>query len=330
MKLLVEEIFKDAIHHNATDIHLTLESTKGLVRVRCRGEMLIIKEVGLEDYRKMVNFLKFVAELDINEHKTPQSGRTALSIEGQTLNVRISTLPISLMNEIIVIRMLNAMEERSSSSLFYQPTDYDFLLEFMVRKQGLILFTGPTGSGKSTLMYRLIQDRVLAGKQQIISIEDPVEYEMDGLVQVEINEKANIDYQPILKGVLRCDPDIIMFGEIRDANIASQLLKASLSGHLVLSTFHSKSAISTLSRLKDYGLYDEEIIQSISLIINQRLIYTDKGSFIVYEKLDNTQIATFLRDGQVKCYTLRDKLSELHQIGGLNAHEYASYLEKFK
>lgn len=330
MKLLLEEIFRDAMHHDATDIHLTLESTKGLVRVRSRGEMLTLKEIGMEDYRKMVNFLKFVAELDINEHKIPQSGRTALSVGTQMFNVRISTLPISLMNEIIVIRMLNAMEERSSSSLFHQPEDYDFLLEFMVRKQGLILFTGPTGSGKSTLMYRLIQERATSGKQQIISIEDPVEYELDGLVQVEINEKANMDYQPILKGVLRCDPDIIMFGEIRDANVASQLLKASLSGHLVLSTFHSKSAVSTVSRLKDYGLYDEEIIQSISLIINQRLIYTRKGSFIIYEALDNAQIASLLKDSQIEYKTLENKLSELHRIGGLDAHEYNEYMEKFK
>ncbi|MFC3418119.1 ATPase, T2SS/T4P/T4SS family [Salinicoccus hispanicus] len=330
MKQLVEEILKDAMHHDATDIHLTLESTKGLVRVRSRGEMLALKEIGMEDYRKTVNFLKFIAELDINEHKLPQSGRTSLSIEDQVFNVRISTLPISLMNEIIVIRMLNAMEERSSSSLFPEPEDYDFLLKFMNRKQGLILFTGPTGSGKSTLMYRLIQERVASGKQQIISIEDPVEYELDGLVQVEINEKANIDYKPLLKGVLRCDPDIIMFGEIRDANIASQLLKASLSGHLVLSTFHSKSAISTVSRLKDYGLYNEEIIQSISLIINQRILYTGKSSFIIYEALDNAQIATYLKTGQVEYGTLEDKLSELRRTGGLDADEYAIYLEKFK
>ncbi|TVT29470.1 hypothetical protein FO441_04075 [Salinicoccus cyprini] len=330
MKQQVEEIIKDAMRHDATDIHLTLESTKGLVRVRSRGEMLTLKEIGMDDYRKTVNFLKFIAELDINEHKLPQSGRTMLSIEDQKFNVRISTLPISLMNEIIVIRMLNGMEDRPSSSLFHQPRDYDFLLPFMARKQGLILFTGPTGSGKSTLMYRLIQERIASGRQQIISIEDPVEYELDGLVQVEINEKANIDYEPLLKGVLRCDPDIIMFGEIRDANIASQLLKASLSGHLVLSTFHSKSAVSTVSRLKDYGLYDEEIIQSISLIINQRILYTRNGSFIIYETLDNAQIVSYLKTGHAEHGTLEDKLSELFRTGGIDADEYAIHVEKFK
>lgn len=330
MKQLMEEIMKDALHLNATDIHLTLESSKGLVRLRKAGEMQPLKEVTIDVYRKFVNYLKFIAELDINEHKVPQSGRTAISIEEETLNVRVSTLPISLMSEVIVIRLLNAMEDRPSSTLFNTDGDYDFFLPYMARQQGLILFTGPTGSGKSTLMYRLIQEVVSRGRQQVISIEDPIEYQLDGMVQVEINEKANIDYAPLLKGVLRCDPDIIMFGEIRDANIASQLLKASLSGHLVLSTFHSKSAVSTLSRLRDYGLYDEEILQSLSLIVNQRIIYTRKGSFIIYESLDNSQIEILIKGGKAEHQTIVDKMGDLYEAGGLNDDEYLSYMEKFK
>lgn len=330
MKQLVEEILKDAMHQNATDIHLTLESAMGLVRIRKAGEMHPLKEMTVETYRKCVNYLKFIAELDINEHKTPQSGRTAINIEDTVLNVRVSTLPISLMNEIVVIRVLNAMEGRPSSTLFDSPGEYDFFLPYLGRQQGLILFTGPTGSGKSTLMYRLVQEVAASGRRQIISIEDPVEYELDGLVQVEINEKANIDYAPLLKGVLRCDPDIIMFGEIRDATIASQLLKASLSGHLVLSTFHSRSAVSTLSRLKDYGLYAEEILQSISLIVNQRIIYTGGGSFIIYESLDNSQIETLLKGGTIRHQTIVDKIDTLHLAGRLTEDEHLSYVEKFK
>ncbi|OZT78101.1 ATPase, T2SS/T4P/T4SS family [Salinicoccus roseus] len=330
MKQLVEEILKDAMHQNATDIHLTLESAMGLVRIRKAGEMYPLKEMTVETYRKSVNYLKFIAELDINEHKAPQSGRTAINIEDTVLNVRVSTLPISLMNEIVVIRVLNAMEGRPSSALFDSPGDYDFFLPYLGRQQGLILFTGPTGSGKSTLMYRLIQEVAASGRRQIISIEDPIEYELDGLIQVEINEKANIDYAPLLKGVLRCDPDIIMFGEIRDATIASQLLKASLSGHLVLSTFHSRSAVSTLSRLKDYGLYDEEILQSISLIVNQRIIYTGGGSFIIYESLDNSQIETLLKGGTIRHQTIVDKIDALHLAGRLTEDEHLSYVEKFK
>ncbi|WP_411844322.1 competence type IV pilus ATPase ComGA [Salinicoccus sp. HZC-1] len=330
LKTILNEIFKDAMRQNATDIHLTLESNTGLVRVRRRGEMVPLTEVTIEVYRKLINYLKFTAELDINEHKIPQSGRTKFEVDDLKIGVRVSTLPISLMNEIIVIRILNPMGDRQSNELFHTKEKYEFLKNYMERMQGLILFTGPTGSGKTTLMYRLMADIISENKRQIISIEDPVEYELDGMVQVEINEKANMDYGPLLKGVLRCDPDVIMFGEIRDAQIASELLRASLSGHLVLSTFHSKSALSTLSRLKDYGLYVEEMIQSISLIINQRIIHTKKGSYIIYEFMDNTQIKNYLIDSIFDVFTLPMQLDSLYKGGMITEDELETFKNKFK
>lgn len=330
MKEILEEVFKDAMCLNATDIHLTLESNTGLIRVRRRGEMTPLREVSIEAYRKLVNYLKFTAELDINEHKIPQSGRTVFEVDDGAVGVRVSTLPISLMNEIIVIRILNPMGNRTSGDLFYEQEDYDFLKEFMQRMQGLILFTGPTGSGKTTLMYRLIDEVIREKNRQVISIEDPIEYDLDGMIQVEINEKASMDYAPLLKGVLRCDPDVIMFGEIRDANIASQLLKASLSGHLVLSTFHSKSAVSTLSRLKDYGLYTEELMQSISLIINQRIIHTREGSFIIYECMDNGQIKGFLMEDSLELTTIEMKLETLFEKEVITEDEFKAYKQKYQ
>ncbi|KKK35523.1 hypothetical protein WN59_01435 [Salinicoccus sediminis] len=330
MKTILSEIFKGAMRQNATDIHLTLESNTGLVRVRRRGEMAALCEVTMEEYRKLINYLKFTAELDINEHKVPQSGRTVFDDGELSVGVRVSTLPISLMNEIIVIRILNPMEERKSEGLFHTREEYEFLKEYMTRMQGLILFTGPTGSGKTTLMYRLLADIISENRRQVISIEDPVEYEMDGIVQVEINEKANMDYSPLLKGVLRCDPDVIMFGEIRDAKIASELLRASLSGHLVLSTFHSKSAVSTLSRLKDYGLYTEEMIQSISLIINQRLIHTDRGSYIIYEYMESGHIKDYLSGKKTDIFTLSAQLDALGKGGSISEKELKTFKGRFK
>lgn len=330
MKAVLSKIFKGARRQNATDIHLTLESNTGLVRVRRRGEMATLCEMTMEEYRKLVNYLKFTAELDINEHKVPQSGRTVIDDGEISVGVRVSTLPISLMNEIIVIRILNPMEDRKSMGLFHTGEEYEFLKEYMTRMQGLVLFTGPTGSGKTTLMYRLLGDIISENKRQIISIEDPVEYEMDGIVQVEINEKASMDYSPLLKGVLRCDPDVIMFGEIRDAKIASELLRASLSGHLVLSTFHSKSAVSTLSRLKDYGLYTEEMIQSISLIINQRLIHTNRGSYIIYEYMENDHIRDYLSGKKIDIFSLSDQLDALGKGGSITETELKTFKSRFK
>lgn len=330
MKQLAETIIKDAYDSGASDIHITFEKTEGSVKKRIRGKMVAVRSLETGMLKRLINYLKFIAELDINEHKVPQSGRTSFYIDDLQCNIRVSTLPLTIMKEIVVIRLLNTSAGKSSESLFYKDEDYEFLTSYMKLSQGLILFTGPTGSGKSTVMYRLATDAVMESTRQIISIEDPVEFEIDGLVQVEINDKAKLSYGPLIRGILRCDPDIIMFGEIRDSIIAEELLKTSLSGHLVLSTFHSKNALSTLTRLKDYGLYKEEMAESISLIVNQRLIHTAGGSFIVYEYLDKEMIKTHLNGGSVSYKTIQDKLQEIHEKGALTDEEYEYYHRSFQ
>lgn len=330
MKQLVETLLKDAYDSGASDIHITFEKTSGSIKKRVRGEMTYVQSLDLDMLKRLINYLKFIAELDINEHKVPQSGRTTFYIDKLLCNIRVSTLPLTIMKEIVVIRILNVSAEKSSQSLFYKDEEYDFLSSYMKLSQGLILFTGPTGSGKSTVMYRLAQNIVDEQTRQIISIEDPVEFDIDGLVQVEINEKANLSYGPLIRGVLRCDPDIIMFGEIRDKIIAEELLKTSLSGHLVLSTFHSKNALSTLTRLKDYGLFKEELAESISLIVNQRLIHTKERSFIVYEYIDAEMIQSYLNAGDIEYTTIGDKLLELHAEGALTDEEFKHYNRTFQ
>lgn len=329
MKKLAETLIKDAYESGASDIHITFEKTEGSVKKRIRGKMVSVRSLETSMLKRLINYLKFIAELDINEHKVPQSGRTSFYIDELQCNIRVSTLPLTIMKEIVVIRLLNTSAEKSSQSLFYKDEDYNFLTSYMKLSQGLILFTGPTGV-KSTVMYRLASDAVTESTRQIISIEDPVEFEIDGLVQVEINDKAKLSYAPLIRGVLRCDPDIIMFGEIRDSIIAEELLKTSLSGHLVLSTFHSKNALSTLTRLKDYGLYKEEMTESISLIVNQRLIHTADSSFIVYEYLDKDMIKEHLNGGSVSYTTIQNKLQEIHREGGLTDEEYEYYRRSFQ
>lgn len=330
MKTSILKMLKEACQSHITDIHLTLESSCGLIKFRKKGVMEEYGTIEIDEYKRWINYLKFTAELDINEHKIPQSGKTHFEIEDEIISVRISTLPISLMNEIIVIRILDALETTKSTELFHTPEKYTFFTDYLSQNQGLILFTGPTGSGKSTVMYRLIHELIRQGDRQIISIEDPVEFDIDGIVQVEINEKAQLDYTPLLRGVLRCDPDIIMFGEIRDKKVADELIKASLSGHLVLSTFHSKSAKTTLNRLKEYDILKEELIESLSLIINQRLIHSLNKSFIIYEYLTKKEIIQYLNNESVSISTLSDELSKLHREGTLTDEEYKNYEKKFK
>ncbi|MCK1977119.1 Flp pilus assembly complex ATPase component TadA [Jeotgalicoccus huakuii] len=325
MKSLVESILTEAHNQSASDIHITLDESGGTVKLRIKGQMVQLQLLDGDTFKRLINYLKFITELDINEHKVPQSGRTTIQLEHGEISVRISTLPMTILRESVVIRILNNNDRQTSRELFYDKKDYIFLSEYMKKAQGLILFTGPTGSGKSTVMYRLIKEIADEGLKAVISIEDPVEYEVPGLVQVEINEKGKLEYAPLIRGVLRCDPDIIMFGEIRDKTIAEELIKTSLSGHLVLSTFHSKSALSTLVRLQDYGLFKEEMAESISLIVNQRLIHTAKRSFIICEYIESKDVEKFLKGETVTYNTLIDKLALIHQESGMNDEEYQHY-----
>jgi competence protein ComGA len=330
VKNKIRDILENAKSKQASDIHITLESECGRVKFRQTGMMKDFMEISKEEYKRIVNYLKFIAELDINEHKIPQSGKTSVNVHDTELTIRVSTLPLTLIDEVVVIRILDPLTERQGGTLFLNEAEFDFFKDYIQLSQGLILFTGPTGSGKSTLMFNLLNEIIKEGTRQIISIEDPVEYEIDGMVQVEVNEKANISYEPLLKGALRCDPDVLMFGEIRDKPIARELIRASLSGHLVFSTFHSKSAVTTLSRLKDFGLYDEELKQSISLIINQRILHSDAGSFIIYEFLNATQINDYLLGNPVEYATLNDRIISLKDEGYLSHEEFIHYTQKFQ
>lgn len=330
MRHSIEKIIVSAKDQHASDIHITLENSYGLVRFRIKGEMVNYDYVKLHEYNKLINYLKFMADLDINEHRIPQSGKTVINHEQETIAIRVSTLPISMMNEVIVIRLLLSENNLKQLKLFHNEKEMKFLQNYISKSQGMILFTGPTGAGKTTLMYQLLLNEINLSRRQVISIEDPIEYESDNIVQVEINEKTAMNHENILKGALRCDPDILLFGEIRSKSVAESLLKASLSGHLVLSTFHSKSAVATIERLKDYGLFQEEIRQSVSLIINQRIIHTDERSYLIYEHITNDDICRVLDNQEITYDTLHDKVNVLYKEKVIDRDVYEKYSKQFK
>lgn len=330
MRQIIEKIIFSAKAQKASDIHITLESSFGLIRFRIKGEMVHYDSIKRQDYNRLINYLKFMADLDINEHRLPQSGKTIIQNVQDSAAIRVSTLPISMMNEIIVIRLLLSENHLKQLELFKNDDEIKLLQDYVGKSQGLILFTGPTGSGKTTLMYQLILNEIAQTARQVISIEDPIEYESDQMIQVEINEKTAMNHENLLKGALRCDPDILLFGEIRSKLVAESLLKASLSGHLVLSTFHSKSAIATIERLKDYGLFKEEIRQSVSLIVNQRMIHTNNESIIIYEYITNEHIHALLDGRPVTFKTIQNKLTELFQSGVIEQDVYEKYAKQFE
>ncbi len=232
--------------------------------------------------------MKFQSGLDVSTQHRAQSGRYSYKMK-RLYYLRISTLPLSLGNESCVIRIVPQYFQTKRES--YEFKDFK---HFMKKKQGLLLFSGPTGSGKSTLMYQMVLYAHQNLNLNVISVEDPVEQILNGITQISVNEKAGINYESSFKAILRCDPDVILIGEIRDSTVAKYVIQASLSGHLVLSTMHANDCKGALLRLLEMGISVQELCQAINLISNQRLITTTTNTRqLVSELMFQSQINYF-------------------------------------
>lgn len=291
MKLLFKNVINKAIDREATDVHFIPSEQEVYIKFRIQDNLILQDTIQLELYKKLLTYMKYQAGLDVSNHNTAQSGRYIYKMK-QLFYLRISTLPLSLGNESCVIRIIPQYFQKQSHG-----SSIKSLYSLMNKKQGLILFSGPTGSGKSTLMYHM----VMYAKEQldlnIITVEDPVEQLIKGVTQVSINEKAGINYETSFKAILRCDPDVILIGEIRDASIAKYVIQASLSGHLVLSTIHANDCKGALLRLREMNISVQEICQSIKSIINQRLVTTlQHNRQLIYEQLNQQDINYFFEN----------------------------------
>lgn len=302
MKLLFNNILKKAINTKVTDVHFIPSNDKVYIKFRVQDVLTPIESIQRHIYLKLLTYMKYQAGLDVSKHNVAQSGRYTYKFK-QIYFLRISTLPLSLGIESCVIRIVPQYFQNNNDS-----TNLNELYKLMIKKQGLILFSGPTGSGKSTLMYQM----VMYAKEQldlnIITVEDSVEQLVSGITQVSINEKAGINYANTFKAILRCDPDIILIGEIRDDTIAKYVMHASLSGHLVLTTIHANNCKGALLRLKEMGITMQEMKQALLTVLNQRLIttYNNKRK-LVYEQLTKPQINHLIDND----YTLPNSFSNL-------------------
>lgn len=280
MKRLFEKILIDAIAQRVSDIHFIQIEHAVLIKFRVNDMLLNYESIEITTYQKLLTFLKFLSGLDVSTYHQAQSGQTTFKHQ-MLYNLRVSTLPLSLGMESCVIRV--------SPQYFTQEFECEGPKHFhhlMNKKQGLILFTGPTGSGKSTMMYEMVSFAKEKLNLNIITVEDPVEKRIPGITQISVNEKAGINYESSFKAILRCDPDIILIGEIREASIAKCVIQASLSGHLVLSTLHSNDCEGALLRLLEMGITPQEAQQAIALISNQRLVTNQSGHReLAYETL---------------------------------------------
>ncbi|KAB7708776.1 competence protein ComG [Bacillus aerolatus] len=268
----VEELLQEALTLDSTDIHFIPRKHGYAVQIRSQGQLIPHCEFSLREGERLISHFKFMSSLDIGEKRKPQSGSFQLEVSGFLISLRISTLPTALSKESLVIRLLPQQGVLDLLQLSLFPNSAKKLLALLSHAHGLIIFTGPTGSGKTTTLYSLIQHSASKHGRNVITLEDPVEKQNDQWLQVQVNEKAGVTYSVGLKAILRHDPDVIMVGEIRDEETARIAVRAALTGHLVLTTLHTRDAKGAVFRLLEFGLKWHEIQQTLVGVTAQRLV----------------------------------------------------------
>lgn len=268
---LINTIIADAARQGVSDIHIEPYESALVVRMRIDGILREVLRMPARVAAVLVSRVKVMARLDIAERRVPQDGRISLTLGGRALDVRVSTLP-ARGGERVVMRLLDTKSAGIAFDRLGLSGDaYEILKAALAQPNGIILVTGPTGSGKTTTLYAALA-RLNDGKRNILTIEDPVEYSVDGVGQTQVNARVGLDFATGLRAILRQDPDVVMVGEIRDRETADIAVQASLTGHLVLSTVHTNDAIGAITRLKDLKVEPFLIASSLRCVIAQRLV----------------------------------------------------------
>ena len=321
-KNLMIKILNYAIEKKASDIHIYPNiSGNSFIKLRVMGSLSKYEKYSNRELEAVISLLKFNANIDISRNKEPQSGRFVYRLLGKEYYLRVYTLPLSELLEGCVVRIFTNELEDVEYSLFLK--DSSFIDRLSLRANGLILFSGPTGSGKSTSMYKLASRCAKLGKQ-VLTIEDPVEKNINNLIQMQINEKAGITYENALKSMLRCDPDVLVVGEVRDCKTAGQVITSTFSGHLVLSTIHAEDSFGVINRLRDLKLSHEDIKQTLICIISQRLVkLTNKKRGLITEILTKDEIQNYIDNNYNfnNRYSLQYKFNIAYEEGLISLHE---------
>lgn len=268
---LLEHILVSAIQLKASDIHFDPEVTYTSVRYRVDGELREVRKLQAGVHERLVARIKILSALDITQTRAPQDGRFNTTLHGVQADMRVSSLP-TVNGEKIVIRILDASDaDRKIKELGFADENYENYMDLLKRPSGLVLVTGPTGSGKSSTLYASIQE-VNQANVNVMTVEDPVELHLEGINQVQVRSDVGLTFAAGLRSILRQDPNIIMIGEIRDQETAEIAIRSALTGHLVLSTLHTNSAIDAIPRLMDMGVEPYMVASSVKGIVAQRLV----------------------------------------------------------
>ncbi|WP_298892433.1 GspE/PulE family protein [uncultured Psychroserpens sp.] len=265
----LEELIFEAKHINASDIHIEIYEEDARVRLRIDGQLIEKNHIKKDSYNELINQIKIKSNLDITEKRLPQDGR----IEYEDFDIRVSILPTHH-GEKVVMRILGRdASHLNINQLGLENDDLSRYLEAVRKSNGIVLISGPTGSGKTTTLYGTLK-YLNNIERNIVTVEDPIEYTLKGINQVQLKEDIGLTFTSALRSFLRQDPDIIMLGEIRDGQTAQMAIRASLTGHLVLSTIHTNSAVGTISRLMDMGVPSFLLAETMNISVAQRLLRT--------------------------------------------------------
>ena len=268
---LLQNVFEDAVQVRASDIHIEPQETRVVIRFRIDGVLHLQTEAEPKIAAPLVLRLKLISGLDISEKRLPQDGRFNVKVRNNQVDVRISSMPTQY-GESVVMRLLNQSGGVLTLDRLGMPAPIlERLRKVIQRPSGMILVTGPTGSGKTTTLYAALEE-LNTTERKIITVEDPVEYRLPGINQVQIHEKIELTFGRVLRSALRQDPDVILVGEMRDQGTVETGLRAAMTGHLVLSTLHTNDAVSTPIRLLDMGAPRYMVAMSLHLVLAQRLI----------------------------------------------------------
>ncbi len=285
----VNECIQNAIRKKASDIHFEINKESFLVRFRIDGVLTIVDKPGISQHAAVISRIKLMSSLDISERRLPQDGRMRVRLSGAYVDIRVATTP-TVHGENAVLRLLSGNVDKSAERRLNMFSDQlDIINTIISQRNGIFLITGPTGSGKTTSLYTLLS-QVNDEDKKIITVEDPVEYQMQGLTQIQVNSDIGLDFATILRSALRQDPDIMLIGEMRDKETAQIAIQSALTGHFVFSTLHTNDAPSSFIRLKDIGIPDYLIKSTIVGVMGQRLVRRLCSECAVIEPLAHTKL----------------------------------------
>lgn len=268
---LVNQVLYQAVNQGASDIHIEPYEKELRIRYRIDGVLYTIMSPPKRIQPALISRVKIMAQLNIAEKRQPQDGRIQVKIADRPIDIRVSILPVTH-GERVVMRLLDKSKSfKTLKELGWSERDYDVVQRGIHQPNGIILLTGPTGSGKTSTLYAILQE-INTPKVNIMTVEDPVEYQVAGIAQIQVREKVNLTFATALRSILRQDPDIVMVGEMRDKETAQISVQAALTGHLVLSTLHTNSAPATITRMIDMGVEPYLIASTLNLVIAQRLV----------------------------------------------------------